>query len=89
MWAFQMYGMIWSEYFGKQYYPEIALKFQNNFKDLNDNYPYLFSKNGEMIMYGRSISYRIASIIPFPLMGFENDKNINYGWMRRIRNNFV
>ncbi|MBD0831556.1 DUF2264 domain-containing protein [Aestuariibaculum sediminum] len=90
MWAFQMYGMIWSEYFGKQYYPEIANKFISNFKDLKYNYPYLFSENGEMIMYGRSISYRIGSIIPFPLMGFEeHDSEINFGWMRRISSGVI
>tara|TARA_R110002050_G_scaffold184989_3_gene318824 strand:+ start:66716 stop:68740 length:2025 start_codon:yes stop_codon:yes gene_type:complete len=89
MWAFQMYGMVWSEYFGKQHYPEIASKFINNFKDLKYNYPYLFSKNGEMIMYGRSISYRIGAIIPFPLMGFEDDASINYGWMRRISSGVI
>jgi hypothetical protein len=90
MWAFQMYGMVWSEYFGKQHYPEIASKFQNNFKDLKTNYPYLFSENGEMIMYGRSISYRIGSIIPFPLMGFEADASkINFGWMRRIASGVI
>ncbi|MFV5691060.1 DUF2264 domain-containing protein [Flavobacterium sp. LT1R49] len=84
MWAFQMYGMVWSEYIGKKYYPEFAAKFETNFKDLKDNYPYMFSRNGEMIMWGRSISYRIGSIIPFPLMGYEQDKDINFGWMRRI-----
>ncbi|MFV8325779.1 DUF2264 domain-containing protein [Flavobacterium sp. ZS1P14] len=84
MWAFQMYGMVWSEYIGKKYYPEFAVKFETNFKDLKDNYPYMFSRNGEMIMWGRSISYRIGSVIPFPLMGYEQDKNINFGWMRRI-----
>jgi len=84
MWAFQMYGMIWSEYFGKANYPEYASKFQNNFKDLKDNYPYLFSQNGEMIMWGRSISYRTGAVVPFPLMGFEGDATTNYGWMRRI-----
>nr|WP_314898327.1 DUF2264 domain-containing protein [uncultured Flavobacterium sp.] len=84
MWAFQMYGMVWSEYIGKKYYPEFAVQFETNFKDLKDNYPYMFSRNGEMIMWGRSISYRIGSIIPFPLMGYEQDKDINFGWMRRI-----
>ncbi|UOB16625.1 DUF2264 domain-containing protein [Abyssalbus ytuae] len=90
MWAFQMYGMVWSEYFGKKHYPGIAAKFITNFKDLKDNYPYLFSKDGKMIMYGRSISYRIGSIIPFPLMGFENSTStINYGWMRRISSGVI
>ncbi len=90
MWAFQMYGMMWSEYVGKQYYPEFASKFENNFKDVKDNYPYMFSRNGEMIMWGRSISYRIGSIIPFPLIGFEEDgKNVNFGWMRRIASGVI
>jgi hypothetical protein len=84
MWAFQMYGPVWSEYFGKKYYPEYAEKFMNNFKDVKDNYPYLFSRDGKMVMWGRSMSYRIGSIAPFPLMGYENDPAINYGWMRRI-----
>lgn len=89
MWAFQMYGVIWSEYFGKAHYPVIAAKFENNFSDLNNNYPYLFSKNGEMIMWGRSISYRIGAIVPFPLMGFHNDPTINYGWMRSIASGVI
>jgi hypothetical protein len=84
MWAFQMYGPVWAELFGKKHYPVYAKKFMDNFRDLRHSYPYLFSRDGKMIMWGRSISYRIASIVPFPLMGLENDPSINYGWMRRI-----
>jgi hypothetical protein len=84
MWAFQMYGPLWAELYGKKYYPEYAAKFEANFRDMKDNYPYLFSRNGEMVMWGRSMSYRIASVIPFPLTGFLKDTSINYGWMRRI-----
>lgn len=89
MWAFQMYGVIWSEYFGKKHYPEIASKFENNFNDLKNNYPNLFSRDGEMIMWGRSISYRTGAIVPFPLMGFQNDSNTNFGWMRRISSGVI
>ena len=89
MWAFQMYGTLWSEYFGKQYYPAYAQKFIDNFKDVEKNYPYLFSRNGEMIMWGRSITYRIGSIVPFPLMGFANNANTNFGWMRRISSGVI
>ncbi|MEJ6979638.1 DUF2264 domain-containing protein [Pedobacter sp. P351] len=84
MWAFQMYGKIWSEYFGKRYYPQYAAKLDSNFKDLQDNYPNMFSRKGEMIMWGRSIAYRMGAAVPFPMMGFTNDRDINYGWMRRI-----
>jgi hypothetical protein len=51
---------------------------------LQNNYPYMFSRKGEMIMWGRSIAYRMGAAVPFPLMGFTFDKEINYGWMRRI-----
>ncbi|WP_345947960.1 DUF2264 domain-containing protein [Mucilaginibacter sp. PAMB04274] len=84
MWAFQMYGKIWSEYFGKKYYPAYAAQLDKNFDNLQDNYPYMFSKKGEMIMWGRSISYRMGAAVPFPLMGFTANPKINYGWMRRI-----
>jgi hypothetical protein len=84
MWAFQMYGVLWSEFFGNKNYPEYAQKFMKNFSDLKDNYPYMFSRDGKMIMWGRSISYRYGAVTPFPLMGFANDPNTNWGWMRRI-----
>jgi len=84
MWAFQMYGMFWSEYFGKKYYPEYAAKFAENFKPMKSTYPYMFGRNGDMIMWGRSITYRFGATAPFSFMGFENDPSTNYGWMRRI-----
>ncbi|MBK7097125.1 MAG: DUF2264 domain-containing protein [Sphingobacteriales bacterium] len=84
MWAFQMYGPLWAEYFGKKYYPGYAEKFLKNFDDLKTTYPYMFSKDGEMIVWGRSMSYRIASVVPFALMGLQKDPKVNYGWMRRI-----
>src|ERR1051325_4900277 len=37
-----------------------------------------------MIMWGRSISYRMGAVIPFPLMGLHPDASVNFGWMRRI-----
>lgn len=84
MWAFQMYAPLWSEFFGKKYYPAYAEKFAANFSEVKNNYPYLFSRNGEMIMWGRSMAYRFGAIVPFPLMGMKDDPGVNYGWMRRI-----
>jgi len=84
MWAFQMYGTVWSHFYGNKHYPAFAAKFSENFRPLKDNYPYMFSKDGQMIMWGRSISYRFGAAVPFPLMGLENDPKTNYGWMRRI-----
>ncbi|RNI31397.1 DUF2264 domain-containing protein [Rufibacter latericius] len=84
MWAFQMYGPLWAEFFGKKHHPEYAARFVANFKELDENYPYLFSRDGQMIMWGRSIAYRFAAVVPFPLMGLTQEPGTNYGWMRRI-----
>ncbi|WP_206684014.1 DUF2264 domain-containing protein [Pontibacter beigongshangensis] len=84
MWAFQMYGPLWSEFFGKKHFPGHAAQFMSNFNDMRDNYPYLFSRDGKMIMWGRSMAYRFASVVPFPLMGLASQPGTNYGWMRRI-----
>ena len=84
MWAFQLYGVVWAEVFGNKYYPEIARELTDNFKDLNYHYPNLFDKSGKMTMYGRSISYRFASISPFPFMGKYGGKDANLGWLRKI-----
>lgn len=84
MWAFQLYGAVWTEVFGQRYYPEISEKLINNFQGLNCNYPNLFSKDGKMTMYGRSISYRFGSISPFPFMGKYGGEKANLGWLRKI-----
>ncbi len=84
MWAFQLYGVVWAEVFGNKYYPELAKQLIENFKDLNYHYPNLFDKEGNMTMYGRSISYRFASVSPFPFMGKYGGENVNLGWLRKI-----
>ena len=89
MWSFQLYGILWSTFYGRQYHPEIADRFIENFSDLNNNYPYLFSRDGKMIMWGRSISYRMAAVAPFAFMGLNNRQEINYGWMRRIASGVI
>lgn len=83
MWAFQMYGPIWANTYGHMY-PEYAKQFISNQHEMIDNYPYMFSAEGEMNMWGRSIPYRFAAVIPLALLGYTNDTSINYGWMRRI-----
>lgn len=84
-WSFQTYGILWSEFFGKKYYPKYVEQFIANFKDLIHFYPRMFSRSGEMIMWGRSISYRFAASSVFSLMGFlKSESTINWGWMRRI-----
>lgn len=84
MWAFQMYGPLWSQLYGKKYYPAYAEKFMKNLSGMVPNYPYMFNKEGNMNMWGRSIAYRFGAVIPLALTSYLNDPSINYGWMRRI-----
>jgi hypothetical protein len=84
MWAFQMYGRLWSEYYGRQHYPQVAAQLTANFAPLKSNYPYQFGRDGSMIMWGRSVTYRFAAVVPFPLMGLQPEAGTNFGWMRRI-----
>ncbi|MDL2303954.1 DUF2264 domain-containing protein [Bacteroides sp. OttesenSCG-928-D19] len=89
MWAFQMYGPVWAQLYGKKYYPEYAQRFMDNLSDMADNYPYMFSKDGRMNMWGRSIPYRFGAVIPLALTGYLDNSDINYGWMRRIASNTI
>ncbi|WP_197076911.1 DUF2264 domain-containing protein [Hymenobacter terrenus] len=84
MWAFQVYGTLWSQFYGQKYSPQYAQQFTAHLTDARDNYPYMFSRNGEMIMWGRSMSYRFGSVAPFPLMGLNPAPGTNFGWLRRI-----
>ena len=84
MWAFQLYGKLWTEYYGRAHYPAVATQLSTNFNALRASYPYMFARDGSMIMYGRSIGYRFAAAVPFPLMGLRPEADTNFGWMRRI-----
>ncbi len=84
MWAFQMYGPLWAESFGKKYYPAEAAEFMKNLSDITIQYPYMFGRDGKMQMWGRSITYRMGAAIPLALTGLLHSDDIDYGWMRRI-----
>ena len=83
-WAYQTYGPIWAEMFGKKQYPQYARQFMENQHDMVDIYPFLFSRDGRMYMWGRSICYRFAVTAPLSLYEYDKSGNVNYGWMRRI-----
>lgn len=83
-WAYQTYGPIWSEMFGKKQYPQYAGQFLKNQHDMVANYPYMFSREGKMNMWGRSICYRFAATAPLALLEYDGSSDVNYGWMRQI-----
>lgn len=84
MWAFQMYGPLWAQSYGKTHYPAEAEEFMKNLREIPNQYPYMFGRDGKMQMWGRSITYRMGAAIPLALTGLLNDQSIDYGWMRHI-----
>ena len=49
----------------------------------------MFGRNGKMIMWGRSIIYRMGAATPLALTGLLNDADYNYGWMRYITSSTI
>ncbi len=84
MWAFQMYGPLWVESFGRKFYPAESEQVMKNLNDIPKQYPYMFGRDGKMQMWGRSITYRMGAAIPLALTGLLHSPDIDYGWMRRI-----
>lgn len=84
MWAYQTYGPLWAELFGKKQFPQLAAQFLQYQHDLVHNYPYMFNRDGRMNMWGRSICYRFACVSPLPFLEYDCSGEVNYGWMRRI-----
>ena len=58
-------------------------------RKIAENYPYMFARDGKMIMWGRSITYRMGASVPLALTGLLEDPDINYGWMRRIASSTI
>jgi len=79
MWAYQLYGKLWSRFFGHKYYPELAEQFDKNYDEMFTSFPYLFGRDGTLPMWGRSNLYRFAATAPLAWAD-----NCNFGWMRRI-----
>lgn len=88
MWGFQTYSIIWTQLYGDLVSPNVVSKLKNNFRELGEIYPYIFSRDGKMIMWGRSATYRTAAIAPFLFAGlFPEDFNL--GWLKKITKNVL
>jgi len=61
--VFHLYGAVWASRFGRTRYPERAALLDRHFEEFSDHYPQIFGRNGEVIMYGRSILYRLGASV--------------------------
>lgn len=61
--VFHLFGTIWVENYGKKFFPERAEIISKQFDDFQTNYAMIFSKKGEVNMYGRSALYRLGASV--------------------------
>lgn len=83
-WAFQVYAPIWNLWYGYQYEPYLAQRFEENSNMLMKTYADFFDEDGYTNMWGRSNIYRNAASSAFDgnimLRNYEADP----GLARRI-----
>ena len=84
-WVYHIYSVLWSKVYGDAHDPERADIFRRNATRFMKTYPRLFSREGHMLMWGRSICYRMAAASPLPTVLDVPDCGIDPGWARRIQ----
>ena len=82
-WVFHLYGLLWSKWFAPEGDPN-ARRFDENFRLFLPSYIRLFSRDAQMILWGRSICYRAASVASLAVCGLMDNPPVDLGWARRI-----
>jgi hypothetical protein len=62
-WTFASHFLYWNRMIGKDY-PEFSARFSARLKRFLEKTPYFFAENGSHILFGRSLSYRWAVLMP-------------------------
>ena len=83
-WAFHLYGPIWCSWYGYEYETELAEIIEKRNNEFMKTYPYMFSRQGHQLMWGRSIIYRFAASSAFGATFLLNNTTADSGWVRRI-----
>lgn len=83
-WAFNMYGPLWSLWYGYEHEPQVARRFEEYSNKLMETYADFFDRDGHINMWGRSNIYRNASTSAFSANFFLKHPKMDPGLARRI-----
>ena len=85
-WLFHESAIAWNVAYGNDHDPARAAVHAARFDAFMQSYPKLFARDGRMLMWGRSICYRMAAAAPFPLAFLDASRPppIGGGQARRI-----
>jgi hypothetical protein len=85
VYVMNLYAMIWCRAWGDTNDPQRVERFESIFSDLMKGYPYFFGRNGHVIMWARSVIYRLAVAGGLPAAFFSRQEHlIDPGWARRL-----
>ncbi len=84
--VFHLYGAIWSSRYGSKHLPGHAAALDRQFGAFLHHYPQIFSREGHVIMMGRSALYRLGASAGMAAAQFskESDPFLTPGHARRI-----
>lgn len=83
-WAFNVYAPIWNLWYGYEYEPYLAKKFEEQSNKLLETYGDFFDRDGWTNMWGRSNIYRNAATSAFDGNLLLRESKANPGLARRI-----
>lgn len=83
--AFQLFGAVWSKHYGRIHEPTRAEQVDQNLRKFTKTGSMLFSREGKVNMYGRSVAYRQAATAGMvaAFLG-DNFEGIKPGEARRV-----
>lgn len=84
--VFQLYGAIWNSRYGHHHLPAHAAALDRQFAAFIHHYPQIFSREGHVIMMGRSALYRLGASAGMAAAQFreESDPFLTPGHARRV-----
>ncbi len=82
-WTFASHFLYWNRIIGKNY-PEVSTRFSQRLKRFLEKTPYFFAENGSHILFGRSLSYRWAVLMPLVEAYVQGMWNHSPGLLRAI-----
>ena len=84
--VFHLYAAVWRAYYGRKHAPKHAKVLNQHFKEFEKHYPQIFSRKGEVIMYGRSILYRLGASAGMAAAALRDERSqvLTPGLSRRI-----
>ena len=83
--VFQLFNAVWAEKYGKNVFPDRTAIIREHQQEFFKTYPLIFSRDGRLNMYGRSILYRLGASAGMPAAFIGgNASSITPGEARRV-----